>query len=274
MKVRHVLLAAFAAAAVVIGIAGCGGSPSASTSAPEKKTLKVGVLAGPHAEFMDEVKKQAEKKGLQIELVEFNDFVAPDEALNSGELDATMSQHEPFLQTQVKNRGYKLTSIGKTLLFPMGVYSKKIKSADEIKDGMKLAIPNDPSNGGRALEILDKAGLIKLKEGIGGKASVADIVDNPKHLQITEADAAMIPQMLPDLDFAVVNNSYAIRAGFVPTKDALIREDADSPYANVMAVRTVDKDKPEMKLLMECVQTPEMKQFVEEHFKGAALAAW
>lgn len=273
MKFRNVMVGALCMAAFVIGIAGCGSTPNASDSS-ETKTLKVGVLAGPHAEFMDEVKKQAEKKGLHIELVEFSDFVSPDEALNSGELDATMSQHEPFLNTQIKNRGYKLSSIGKTLLFPMGVYSKKLKSADEISDNMKLAIPNDPSNGGRALEILEKAGLIKLKAGIGGKASVADIVDNPHHLQITEADAAMIPQMLPDLDFAVVNNSYAIRAGFVPTKDALIREGADSPYANVMAVRTEDKDKPEMKRLMESVQTPEMKQFVDEHFKGAALAAW
>lgn len=266
-------LASVMAAGLIAGCGSTGKSGSASQPAQEK-TLKVGTLAGPHAEFLEEVKKNAEKKGLKLEIVEFNDFISPDEALNSGDIDANMMQHQPFLDNIVKNRGYKLVSVGKTILFPMGVYSDKIHSKDEVKDNMRVAIPNDPSNGGRALEILAKAGLISLKVNEGAKATLDDITDNPRHLQFQEADAAMIPRMLPDLDFGVINNSYATKAGFVPTKDAWIREDLHSPYANVVAVRTEDKDKPEIKLLMECIQTPEMKTFVEEHFKSAAIAAW
>lgn len=266
---------AVSAAVLVFGIAACGQKEAPkSASVSQETTIKIGTLSGPHSEFLEEVKKNSEKKGLKLEIVEFNDFIAPDEALNNKEIDANMMQHQPFLDRIVKDRGYKLVSVGKTILFPMGVYSQKIKSKDEIKDGMTVVIPNDPSNGGRALEILEHAGLLKLSVSKGAKATVNDITENPKHLNITEADAAMIPRMLPDVDFGVINNSYAIKAGFVPTKDAFIREGADSPYANVLVVREEDKDKPSTKLLLDCIRTPEMKKFVEDHFKGSAVAAW
>ena len=185
-----------------------------------------------------------------------------------------MYQHLPFLQNHIKDRGYKLSSMGTTILFPMGVYSTKIKSVDEIRDHMTVAIPNDPSNGARGLELLDKAGVIKLNKEKNGKASVTDIVENPHQLVFKEVDAAMIPRMLPDLDFAAINNSYATKSGLVPTKDAFILEGADSPYANILAVRTADLNRPELKLLMECFHSPEVKQFIQDHFQGAAIAAW
>lgn len=273
MNLKKVLFG-LAVCAFAFTFAGCGGSSSETSTPKSDKTIKIGTLAGPHEEFMEEVKKNAAKKGLTIEIVTFNDYALPNEALNSKDIDANMCQHLPYLKNQIKDRGYDLTSLGSTLLFPMGVYSDKIKSVDEIKDDMTLAIPNDPSNGGRALEILDQAGVIKLKKDIGSKATITDIAENPHHLKIQEVDATMIPRMLPDLDFAVINNSYATKSGLIPTKDAFILEKPDSPYANVVAVRTADKDRPEFKELMDIIRTPEMKQFVDEHFKGAAIATW
>lgn len=272
-KVGTLLVAAIL---VAVGIAGCntGDKNHGNSSSQTSYTIKVGTLSGPHSEFAEEVKKVAATKGLNIEIVEFNDYVQPNEALNSGEIDANMYQHLPYLQNAIKDRGYQLSSLGNTILFPMGVYSNKIKSIDEIKDNMIVAIPNDPSNGGRALEILDKAKVIQLKKEEKAKATVNDIVQNPHHLQIQEVDAAMIPRMLPDLDFAVINNSYAVKSGLVPTKDAFILEGADSPYANIAVVRTANKEKPEMKLLIESIQNDEVKKFVKDHFKGSAIAAW
>lgn len=275
MNLKKVLAVSVAACALTLAFAGCGGgSDSKPASQEANQTIKMGVLVGPHEEFMEAVKDNAAKKGLNIEIVTFNDYALPNEALNSKDIDANMCQHLPYFKNQIKDRGYDLTSLGTTLLFPMGVYSDKIKSVDEIKDNMTLAIPNDPSNGGRALEILDQAGVIKLKKDIGSKATVADIAENPHHLTINEVDATMIPRMLPDLDFAVINNSYATKSGLIPTKDAFILEKPDSPYANIVAVRTADKDRPEFKELMEIIRTPEMKKFVDEHFKGSAIATW
>ena len=271
------ILVGIAACALALSFAGCGNSSDNNKQAAASganKTIKMGTLVGPHEEFMEEVKKKAAEKGLDIEIVTFNDYALPNEALNSKDIDANMCQHLPYLKRQIEDRGYDLTPLGTTLLFPMGVYSDKIKSVDEIKDNMTLAIPNDPSNGGRALEILDQAGVIKLKKDTGSKATVQDIAENPHNLKINEVDATMIPRMLPDLDFAVINNSYATKAGLIPTKDAFILEKPDSPYANVVAVRTADKDRPEFKELMNIIRTPEMKQFVDDHFKGAAIATW
>lgn len=274
MNVKKWICMALVPAAVIGLFTGCGGSSSGAASQQEMKTVKVGTLSGPHSEVLEEVKKVAAAKGLNVEIVEFNDYVQPNETLNNGEIDANMYQHLPFLQNHIKDRGYKLSSMGTTILFPMGVYSTKIKSVDEIRDHMTVAIPNDPSNGARGLELLDKAGVIKLNKEKNGKASVTDIVENPHQLVFKEVDAAMIPRMLPDLDFAAINNSYAAKSGLVPTRDAFILEGADSPYANILAVRTADLDRPELKLLMECFRSPEVKQFIQDHFKGAAVAAW
>ena len=156
----------------------------------------------------------------------------------------------------------------------MGVYSKKIKDIKSVPDGAKIAIPNDPTNGGRALAILEKAGLLKLKDGVGVMATANDIVDNPKNLQITEAEAAMLPRTLDDVDLAVINSNFAMEAKLNPTKDALFIEAKDSPYANIVAVRKGDENRPEIQKLMKALNSPEVKKFIEEKYKGAIIPAF
>lgn len=251
------------------------GCSSNQTAAPDaSKPLKIGVTAGPHAEIMEAVKKVAEKDGLKIQIVEFNDYIQPNVALNQGDIDLNSYQHQPYLDNMVKDRKFDLVSIGKTVIFPMGIYSKKIKSLKELKDGAALAIPNDPTNGGRALLLLEKQGLIKLKPGTGLNAAVTDIIENPKGLKIKELDAAQIPRSLDDIDFAAINTNYAMTAGLVPTKDAIAIEDANSPYSNIIAVRAKDKDNPVYAKFVKAYQSEEVKKFVAEHFKGSVVTGW
>ncbi|HMM21780.1 MAG TPA: MetQ/NlpA family ABC transporter substrate-binding protein [Selenomonadales bacterium] len=274
MKKFASVLAIAGLAAVLV--AGCGGDPKAGP-APEavgKKSIKVGVTAGPHAEIMEAVKTVAAKDGLDIQIVEFSDYMTPNIALNQGDIDANSYQHQPWLDNQIKDRNYEIVSIGKTVIFPMGIYSKKVKNISELSNGATVAIPNDPSNGGRALLILEKANLIKLKPGAGIKATVADIADNPKNVNIKELDAAQIPRSLDDLDAAAINTNYAMVAGLVPTRDAIALEDADSPYANLIAVRTKDKDDPVFQKLLKAYRSPEVKQWVEEKYKGSFVPTW
>lgn len=253
-------------------LTGCGSNQTAAPDA--SKPLKIGVTAGPHAEIMEAVKKVAEKDGLKIQIVEFNDYIQPNVALNQGDIDLNSYQHQPYLDNMVKDRKFDLVSIGKTVIFPMGIYSKKIKSLKELKDGATLAIPNDPTNGGRALLLLEKQGLIKLKPGTGLNAAVTDIIENPKGLKIKELDAAQIPRSLDDIDFAAINTNYAMTAGLVPTKDAIAIEDANSPYSNIIAVRAKDKDNPVYAKFVKAYQSEEVKKFVAEHFKGSVVTGW
>ena len=252
---------------------GCG-SDTGKNSETEKSAITVGVTPGPHAEIMEEVKKVAAKEGLDIKIVEFSDYIQPNVALSNGEIDANSYQHQPFLDAQIADRGYKIESIAKTVIFPMAVYSKKFKSLSDIPDGAIVSLPNDPTNGGRALLILEKAGLLKLKENAGLSATVADITENPQHLQIKELEAAQVALSLTDVDFAVINTNYATQAGLVPNRDALFIEDGKSPYANVLVVRSEDKDKAVFKKLMKAYQSDEVKQFITDHFQGSGTAAW
>jgi len=268
-KISLLLLVFFT---VTVLIAGCGGGQKAAQD--EKKSIKVGVTAGPHAEIMEQVKKIAAKDGLDIQIVEFNDYMTPNIVLEQGDIDANSYQHQPFLDQQVKDRKYQLTSIGKTVIFPMGIYSKKVKTLVNLKNGAIVAIPNDPSNGSRALLVLAKAGLIQLKPGTGISPTVVDIVSNPKNLQIKELDAAQIPQSLNDMDAAVINTNYAIVAGLVPSKDAIVIEDADSPYANILAVRVKDKENPAFQKLLKAYHSPEVKQWIDEKYKSSVVATW
>jgi D-methionine transport system substrate-binding protein len=249
------------------------GCKSQQATNPEK-TIKVGVTAGPHAEIMEVVKKVAAKEGLKIEIVEFNDYMQPNIALNQGDIDANSYQHQPWLDNQIKDRHYELVSIAKTIIFPMGIYSKKIKSIADIKEGATLAIPNDPTNGSRALAILEKNGLLKLNPNAGLKATAADIIENPKKLNIKELDAAQIPRSLDDVDLAAINTNYAIVAGLVPNRDALAIEEGNSPYANLLVVRTKDKDDPVFQRLIKAYKSEEVKQYVLEHFQGSAKPTW
>ncbi|OYW43091.1 MAG: methionine ABC transporter substrate-binding protein, partial [Azorhizobium sp. 12-66-6] len=226
------------------------------------ETIKVGVTPGPHAQILEAVKPVAAKQGLDIQIVEFSDYVVPNEALNSGELQANSFQHQPYLDNQVTDRGYKLVSVGQTVNFPIGIYSKKYKTLDEVPVGGSIAIPNDPTNGGRVLLLLRDKGFIKLREGVGFKPSVADIIENPKKFKILEIDAAQLPRSLPDVDAAGINTNYAKEAGLDPVKDPILREDPKGPYVNVIAVRVADKDKPFVKVLVESYRSPEVKEFI------------
>jgi D-methionine transport system substrate-binding protein len=259
-----------AALTLTLVTAGCGSNQAAQ----ESKVIKVGVTAGPHAELMDEVKKLAEKQGLKIEVVEFNDYIQPNVALNQGDIDVNSFQHEPYLNNIVKDRGFDIVSIGKTVIFPMGIYSKKVKDLAQVKEGATVVIPNDPTNGGRALMLLEQKGIIKLKSGAGLTASAADIAENPKHLIFKELDAAQIPRSLDDVDVAAINTNYAVTAGLNPVKDAIALEGGESPYSNIIAVRGKDKENPDYLKLVKIYQSAEIKAFIQEHFKGAVVAGW
>lgn len=238
------------------------------------KPLKIGVTAGPHAQIFEVVKKIAEKDGLKIQVVEFSDYVQPNAALAAGDLDANSYQHQPYLDNANKDRGYKLVSIGQTIIFPIGLYSKKFKSLDQIPNGARLALPNDPTNGGRVLLLLQAKGLIKLKPEAGLKATPLDVTDNPKKLKFIELDAAQLPRALDDADVAAVNTNFAIQAGLLPSRDAIAMESLKSPYANVIAVRAADKDSPVLKKLLKAYQSDEVKQFIKTEFKDSVFAAW
>ena len=253
----------------VLGVAAFAAAGSASA-----ETIKVGVTAGPHAQILEQVKPVAAKQGLDIQIIEFTDYVIPNQALAAGDLQANSFQHEPYLDNQVKDRGYELVNVGKTVVYPMGVYSKKVKALTELKDGAKVAVPNDPTNGGRALLLLQAQGLLKLRDGAGLKASPLDIKENPKKLQILELDAAQLPRSLDDVDAAAVNTNFALEAGLDPNKDTIAKESADSPYVNIIAVRKVDKDKPWVATFVNAYHTPEVKQFILDKFKGAVVPGW
>lgn len=236
--------------------------------------IKVGVSAGPHAEIFEVVKGIAAKDGLDIEIVEFTDYVLPNAALEAGDIQANSFQHQPYLDNQVKDRGYKIVSVSPTVVFPMGFYSKKYKTLEQLPDGAIIAIPNDPTNGGRALLLLQSKGFLKLKDGVGLKPTIIDITENKKKLQIRELDAAQLPRSLGDVDAAAINTNYAIEAGLDPNKDAIIRETPNSPYTNLIAVRTADAQQAWVKKLVTAYKSEPVKAFVQERFKGSVVTSW
>lgn len=258
-------------------VTGCG-SNQANEADPEGEkefvTIDVGASPVPHAEILEVIKPLLEDEGIKLNIIEFTDYVTPNLALADGELDANYFQHIPYLEAFSSERNLDLTYNAKVHIEPMGVYSTKIESLDEIKEGASVAIPNDPTNGGRALLLLESAGLVKLKEGVGIDATKNDIVENPKNLDINELEAATLPRVLEDVEIAVINTNYALEAGFVPTEDALFIETSDSPYVNVLAVRKGDENRPELVKLAEALKSPEVKQFIEEKYGGAVVPAF
>lgn len=253
------------AAALAAGLAFAG--------AARAETIKIGASAGHHAEILEKVKPIAAKKGLDIQILEFSDYVVPNTALDAGELQANSFQHQPYLDNQKADRGFKIESVATTVNFPLGIYSQKHKSFEALPAGATIAIPNDPTNGGRTLLLLQDKGLIKLKDGVGFKPTPGDITENPRQFKFLEVDAAQTPRALEDVDAAAVNTNYAGSAGLDP-KTTILREDPKGPYVNVIAVRSADKDKPWVKTLIEAYHTPEVKAFIEEKWKGSVLASW
>lgn len=277
MKKVFTLIAALAFSA--LALAGCGGqqgaSSGASSAASGAKTLKVGATAVPHAEILEAAKPLLEKEGITLEIVEFNDYVQPNLALNDKELDANFFQHEPYLKNFMdEHKEVKLKNAAGIHIEPMGVYSKKITKLDELKDGATIAIPNDPTNGGRSLLLLEKAGIIKLKEGVGEKATVGDIAENKKNIKFQEVEAAQVPRTLDDVDAAVINSNFAMQVNLDPTKDAMFIEDSTSPYVNIIAVREGDENRPEIQALIKVLHSDEIKQFITEKYKGAVVPAF
>ena len=262
-----------------LAFAGCGGSNGASSSSGASssgaKTLKVGATAVPHAEILEAAKPLLEKEGITLEIVEFNDYVQPNLALNDKELDANYFQHKPYLDNFItEHQDCKLVSAAGIHIEPMGVYSKKVKDLKDLKDGAKIGVPNDPTNEGRSLLLLEKAGLLKLKDGVAEKATLQDIVENPKHLQFQEVEAAQVPRTLDDVDAAVINSNFAMQVQLDPTKDSLFIEDSTSPYVNIIAVRDGDADRPEIQALIKALKSQTIKDFIKEKYKGAVVAAF
>lgn len=263
--------------ATALLVTGCGGGDNAGGGDSNKitTTIKVGATPVPHAEILEEVKPDLQAKGIALEIVEFNDYVQPNIALNDKELDANFFQHEPYLNDFVKEHSeMKLKNAGGIHIEPMGVYSKKIKVLDEIADGAQIAIPNDSTNGGRALLLLQKAGLIKLNDGVAETATVQDIVENPRNFVIQEIEAAQLPRTLEDVDIAVINTNFAMNADLNPTKDALYIEDKTSPYVNIIVVRDGDENREEIKALLEAVKADRIKNFIKDKYKGAIVPAF
>ncbi|KTD26151.1 29 kDa immunogenic protein [Legionella lansingensis] len=242
-------------------------------SKPSPNTLTVGTIAGPETELVEVAKDVALKQyGLDIKIVEFNDYNLPNEALQDGSLDANIYQHLPYLKAAMKAHGYNLEAIGRTFVYPAGIYSNKIKSLRQLPDKAIIAIPNDPSNEARALLLLQKAGLITLKNKY--TASIADIANNPKHLTIKELDAAQLPRILTDVDAAVINTTFAIPAGLSPSRDAIYTEGKDSPYANLIVIRRDSTKKPQLENFVKAMNSPEVKAKAKELFGDAAIPAW
>lgn len=233
--------------------------------------LKVGVTAGPHAMIMEKVKETAQKDGLSIDIVEFNDFILPNAALDQGDLGANCYQHDPFLKDQVKARGYNITNVAKTVVMPLGAYSHKIKSVDELKEGTTIAIPNDPTNGSRALLLLAEHGVLKLKPT--DFPTLLDIEENPKKLDIIELEAPQLTRVLDDVDMIITNTDWIVLAKIDP-KSALFSESKDSPYANIIAVKKGHEQDEDIVKLVKAYHSDDVKAYINTEFKGAILPAW
>ena len=262
MNKRHFFRNALAVAAV---------ATLSLTAQAQDKVIKVGVTAGPHAQIFEQVKKVAARDGLKIQVVEFSDYIQPNAALVAGDLDANSYQHQPYLDAQIKDRGYKLVTAAKTVNFPIGLYSKKVKRLEDLPQGAKFGIPNDPTNGGRVLLLLQDKGLIKLKPNAGLKATPLDVVENPKKLRFVELDASQLARSLDDLDASAINTNFAISAGLNPKTDAITVERADNPYVNILVVREADKNQPWVGRLVKAYQSEEIRKFIDKEFKGAVM---
>lgn len=272
---RRTFLALGLTAAAAAALSACGRKEQDSgTAEGGLKPVKLGTLSGPHAEVAEVAAKAAAKKGLKVQVVEFSDYAQVNEALNARDIDANAFQHIPYLNKAIQSKGYKFTALGKTVIFPIGVYSLKIHSKDEIHDGGLVTVPSDAANQGRGLQLLERNGIIRLKERTGSHATVHDIVDNPKHLKFREVESANLGRTLPDVEFAVINGSWAVKSNLTPSRDAFLLEGADSDFANVLVVQTDSKDRPEFKILLESFESPEVKEFVNNKYKGSVLAAF
>lgn len=252
----------------IVLLAGC----TQGDSSDDKIVL--GVHAEPHEVLVNLIIDNLEEEGIEVETVLFTDYVTPNHSLNDGDLDANFFQHEPYLLNFNVENGMDLVSIGGVHVEPMALYSSDFTSIDDIPDGAEIAIPNDASNGGRALLLLEAEGIITLNEDAGLEATENDIVDNPKNLVFTALEAATLPRVLNDVDAAIINGNYALESGLNPVGDGLLIEGESSPYANIIAVRSGEENQEKFKKLMEALQSDEVRTYIEENYEGGVVPAF
>lgn len=247
----------------------------ASQSDAEDGKIVVGVSPTPHGQIVEGLKDEFEKEGLEVEVVNFDDYVQPNLQLEAGDLDANYFQHEPYFEEFTQERNIDdLVNIGTVHVEPIALYSKDYKSVEDIEDNSEIIIPNDPSNGARALILLEKAGLIKLNDNTNLKATEKDIVENPKNLKITAMDAPSIAKVYVDSAAAVINSNYAIGAGLDPINDSIFIEDKESPYANVITIKKENEGKEKFKKFVEVLNSDAAKKYIEDEFEGAVIPAF
>lgn len=257
-------------------LTGCGlKSNDAGKSAEDSKKIVVGASPAPHAEILKKAAELLKDKGYELEIIEFTDYVQPNIALNNGDIDANYFQHQPYLDKFNKEQSADLVAAGVIHYEPFGLYPGKTATIDQLADKAQIAVPNDSSNEARALILLEAQGLIKLKEGVGFEATVKDIAENPKNLEILEIAAEQLPRSLQDVDMAVINGNYAIDAGLDVKTDAIAIEDEDSisakTYGNILAVKDGNQDKESIKALVEVLKSDEIRTFIEETYNGAVV---
>jgi D-methionine transport system substrate-binding protein len=239
-----------------------------------KNGFKVAATPVPHAQLLEFVKPDLKAQGIDLIIITTDDFNMPNRALANHEIDANFFQHIPFLDEQIRQFHYPIESIAKIEIEPMGIYSKKIHSLSELKSNAKIAIPNDPTNEARALMLLQGQGIIQLDDPDNMQATVLNITDNPKEIQFIEVDAAMLPRSLGDVDAAAINTNYALEAKLSPVNDALVLESKDSPYANVIAIRTGEENRPEIEALKAAMTSEKMREHILNNFNGAIIPAF
>lgn len=274
MKIKKLAALVLGVAMTATAFVGCGQSKEASADTSKKQVIKLGVTGDDH-KVWDNVKERLAKENIELKIVSFSDYVRPNMALNDGEIDANAFQTVAYFEQFKKDRNLDLVSIANTVLAPMAIYSSNLKDLKELKNGDKIAIPNDATNGGRALLLLQEAGLIKLKEGSGITPTVKDIVENPKNFEVIPLVATQIPRSIKDVAVAAINNGVAVEAGYSPIEDSIYIEDTKKDsvknYFNIIAARTKDKDNAALKKLVEVYQTDETKKLIEETTKGSSI---
>ena len=271
----------FALAFGLLAFIGCGdtadkkggeANASANNASAASQTITVGATPVPHAEILEFVKADLANEGFELVVKEFNDYVQPNLATDSGELDANFFQHIPYLKEFNKNKGTALVSVAGIHLEPMGVYSRKYSSFTIVSDGVSIAVPNDPTNESRALDIIAKTGVVTFKES--ALKTPLDIVSNPKNIVFKELEAAQMPRALDDTDFAVINSNFAMAAGLKPTEHSLVMEDKSSPYVNVLVVKAGNEESAKTKALIKALQSEKVKAFIDEKYQGAVVPAF
>ena len=249
-------------------------SAALTAAAAQAGEISVAATAVPHAELLEFVKPALAKEGVELKIKVFTDYVQPNVQVAEGRLDANFFQHQPYLSEFNASRGTELVSIAGVHVEPFGAYSSKVKSLTELVDGAQVVIPNDATNGGRALLLLQKTGLIKLKDATSITATVKDIAENPKNIKVRELEAATLPRVLNQVDLALINTNYALEAGLNPTKDALVIEGDDSPYVNILVTTSEKKDNADLQKLAQALHSDAVKQFIVEKYKGAVVPAF